>query len=250
MASSPEIGTGSGPRKPSISELVSELRDSFLSGDFDLVEEALVAREARLKAELEERKREIGSLKEGIALERLQRINAELELKRLCGENNRKCKVGVLGEKERKVVGVNGSVPLKRNGDGIGSSGGKLGMVTVIDIEDSDEDVCIIQATLDKKETTSCTVITDNEHQSSSGAFQKNLLTGLAQSTGNPKRKFSSLCELDTNIDVLNGLNSDTSSSSSSSSSSSGSFDMDNLPLTSNKKMRADATSLGFNFSQ
>ncbi|TKY47001.1 hypothetical protein E2542_SST29055 [Spatholobus suberectus] len=120
-------------------------------------------------------------------------------------------------------------------------------MVPVINIEDSDEDEYNSQATLDKKETTSCTII-DNEHQSSSGAFQKKLITGVAETNGSLKRKFASSCELDTNINVLDSLDSDTSSSSSSSSS--GPFDMDNLPVSSNKKMRADATSLGLDSSQ
>ncbi|TKY47002.1 hypothetical protein E2542_SST29056 [Spatholobus suberectus] len=166
MAPKPETEDGLGPRElksVSISKLVSELRDSFPSGEFDRVEEALVAREARLGAELEEKRREIGSLKERIDFERLERIKAELELKRVREERgderlvkndgfglddgeivvkNEKCKlesvggvesgkVGVWGEKERKVceegkrvVGINGSVPLKRNeGGGLGASG-------------------------------------------------------------------------------------------------------------------------------
>ena len=87
MARDPESETGLGPRlklsNMSIPELISELRDSFLSRDFDRVEEVLVARDARLTKELEEKKREIGSLRERIDFERLEKINAELELKRL-----------------------------------------------------------------------------------------------------------------------------------------------------------------------
>ncbi|KAK7305220.1 hypothetical protein VNO77_43122 [Canavalia gladiata] len=318
MASQPEIENGPGhwfdsddwrtrsqPNSMSISELVSELRDSFLSSDFDRVEETLVAREARLKAELEEKKKEIGSLKEKILFERLEKINAEFELKRLkqerCEEkvtNNNGFgldgkivkaeveseRVEALEEKKKlksenqrkfceegnKVIGINGcgSQHLKRNEDGVGASGidlqllqvpeaefsmnagklsarGKLGTRVVINVEDSDEDVC----NSDRKETTSCS-IRYNEHHRSSG--QKNLPTGLAEPIGILKRKFAFSRELGANINnVLNGLDSDTSSSSSSSSSSSGSLlDMDSLPLTSNKKMRGDATSHGFNSSQ
>ncbi|XP_020239675.1 uncharacterized protein LOC109818571 isoform X3 [Cajanus cajan] len=152
MAPSPETETGSGPRKlngESISELVSELRDSFLSSEFDRVEEILVAREARLEAELAEKRREIGCLKERIAFEKLERINAELELERLrqerCDEKKNGGfglgggvksndevgggKVGVLGEKERgggeegkRVVGIDGTVSVKRDGDGLVAS--------------------------------------------------------------------------------------------------------------------------------
>lgn len=281
MAPEPESVTGSGRTNSSISELVSELRDSFLSSDFDRVEEALVAREARLKAELKEKEREIASLKDRIAFEMLERINVELELKKEKEEKkknggfglgngesvkNGKCegvgevgggKVGFLGERggvevkrenenenEKKVVanGINGFV--KRNGNGFGdSAGGKLERRDVIDIVDSDEDECNSQATLDRKETPSCAII-DNDHQSSSAAFVKPLLE--AETIGNLKRKFAPLLELGTNI---NGLDSETSSSSSSSCSSSDLFDMNNLPI-SDKKTRADAASSGLNFSQ
>ncbi|KAG4920730.1 hypothetical protein AAZX31_18G077400 [Glycine max] len=301
MARDPESETGLGPRlklsNMSIPELISELRDSFLSRDFDRVEEVLVARDARLTKELEEKKREIGSLRERIDFERLEKINAELELKRLrekekgCGEklvksdnnnnnnnNNgfglgggivvkseKKCmveegvvevveggKIGVLREKERgvdglenekgkKVVGINNSVSLNRNGGGIGASGGELGLKPVIVIVDSDDE-CNSQATLNKKETTSCINIIDDEHRSSSsGAPQKNLLTGLAERIGNLKRKFVSSRELDANINALDDFDSDSSCSGSSSSSSSGPYDKD-LP-TNHKKLRADATS-------
>jgi len=133
MAPKPESETGSGLKRNgrSISELISELRDSFLSSDFDRVEQVLVAREARLQAELDEKKRENGSLREKIALERLGRINAELELKKLRQKKlvrsdngygdceivvkREKCnvegggeveggKVGALGRKERRVA--------------------------------------------------------------------------------------------------------------------------------------------------
>ncbi|KAL2322788.1 hypothetical protein Fmac_027167 [Flemingia macrophylla] len=273
MAPNPETGTGSGrmdPNSKSISELVSELRDSFQSSEFDRVEEALVAREARLKAELKEKEREIWSLKERIAFEKLERINAQLELKRLrqerCDEKKKsggfglsvdggvivksdgevgRGKVGVVGEKEsgkvgeerNRVVGNNDSVAVKGNGEGLGASGGKLEIKNVICIEDSDEDECNSQATLVRKQTTSCTII-ENDHQSSSEAFQKKLLT-RAETIGNLKRKFASTCGM--KFSGLDDLDSDTSSFSSSSSSSSGQFDIDKLP---------DATSLGLNFSR
>ncbi|KAK7371931.1 hypothetical protein VNO80_05298 [Phaseolus coccineus] len=58
----------------SISELVSVLRVAFQMKDFDEVEEELVNREAKLRAE-------IGSLREKIELERLNSIEAEERLK-------------------------------------------------------------------------------------------------------------------------------------------------------------------------
>ena len=117
---------------------------------------------------------------------------------------------------------------------------GKVG-IDVITLE-SDEDECNFQATMNQKETTSCTII-DNNHQSSPAAFQKNLLTGLTESIGSLKRKFVSSPKFDANINVLKDSDSEASSSSSSSSSSSASFDMDSLPVRNNKKTRADATS-------
>ena len=66
----------------SIPELVSELRVTFLTRDFDRVERALLASESRLNAEIEKKKRDIGSLQEKIEVERLERINVELELKK------------------------------------------------------------------------------------------------------------------------------------------------------------------------
>jgi len=137
MARNPESETGSGLRKrngTTISELISELRDSFLTSDFDRIEKVLLAREERLEAELDKKEREIGSLKEKIAIERLGRINAELELKKLRQKkvaisdtgfglgcetvvNWEKCnvdgggeveggKVGALGKKERRVAAL------------------------------------------------------------------------------------------------------------------------------------------------
>lgn len=115
---------------------------------------------------------------------------------------------------------------------------GKLAMGTVIEIEDSDEEMYDSHATLNGKETTSC-IIADNKHLVSSGAVQENLATSLDKSIGTLKRGFFTSVGFNTNINILDGLDSD--SSSSCSSSSSGSLDIDNLPLTSvtsNKKMR------------
>ncbi|XP_022643008.1 uncharacterized protein LOC106775558 isoform X2 [Vigna radiata var. radiata] len=276
MAPNPESETGSGLRKRngrSISELISELRDSFLTSDFDRVEKVLLAREERLEAELDEKEREIGFLREKMAIERLGRINAELELEKLRQEKvvrsdngfgldceivveREKCnvdgggevkggKVGALGEKERRVAALESEKErnvCEQKKEVVGISGSvslktndEAGKIDVITIG-SDED----EATLDKKET-------GNDHQSSAAAFQKNLLTGLTASIGNLKRKFVSSPKLDAN--VLKGLDSDDSSSSSSSSSSSP-FDMDSLPLPKNKKTRTDATSLRLNSLQ
>ena len=142
MARDPESETGLGPRlklsNMSIPELISELRDSFLSRDFDRVEEVLVARDARLTKELEEKKREIGSLRERIDFERLEKINAELELKRLrekekgCGEklvksdnNNNNNGFGLGGgivvKSEKKCMVEEGVVEVEE--------GGKIGVL-------------------------------------------------------------------------------------------------------------------------
>ncbi|BAT88530.1 uncharacterized protein HKW66_Vig0078770 [Vigna angularis] len=279
MAPKPESETRSGLRKrngKSISELISVLRDSFLTSDFDRIEKVLLAREERLEAELDEKEREIGALREKMAIERLGRINAELELEKLRQKKvvrsdngfgldceivvkRKKCnvdgggdvkggKVGILGKKERRVAALEsekGRNVCEQKKEVVGISlktnEGGLGASEVGKIEDviiigSDED----EATLDKIET-------GNDHQSSAAAFQKNLLTGLTASIGNLKRKFVSSPKLDAN--VLKGLDSDDSSSSSSSSSSSP-FDMDSLPLPKNKKTRTDATSLRLNSLQ
>ncbi|KAK7371935.1 hypothetical protein VNO80_05302 [Phaseolus coccineus] len=85
MAFQPKAEPGSSPRsistfnkksynEMSISELVSVLRVAFQMKDFDEVEEELVNREAKLRAE-------IGPLREKIELERLNSIEAEERLK-------------------------------------------------------------------------------------------------------------------------------------------------------------------------
>ncbi|XP_058788022.1 uncharacterized protein LOC131662298 [Vicia villosa] len=67
----------------SISELISELRDSFRQRDFDRVEETLIARETKLKAEIEANKREIGLLKEEVHFQQIEKMTVEMELKRM-----------------------------------------------------------------------------------------------------------------------------------------------------------------------
>ncbi|CAI8596706.1 unnamed protein product [Vicia faba] len=66
----------------SISELISELRDSFRQRDFDRVEETLIFRETKLKAEIEDKKREIALLSEEVHFQRLEKMSVEMELKR------------------------------------------------------------------------------------------------------------------------------------------------------------------------
>lgn len=61
-------------RNRSISQLVSKLRNSFRSSDFNRVEEALVVREARLKREHEKQRRELES-------ERVERLRVGDEVK-------------------------------------------------------------------------------------------------------------------------------------------------------------------------
>ena len=85
MAFQPKTEPGSSPRsisttrkkgysEMSISDLVSVLRVAYQTEDFDKVEEELVKREAKLRAE-------IGPLREKIELERLRSIEAEGRLK-------------------------------------------------------------------------------------------------------------------------------------------------------------------------
>jgi len=83
MAFQPKIEPGSSPRtmstkkgysEMSISDLVSVLRVAYQTEDFDHVEQELVKREAKLRAE-------IGPLREKIELERLKSIEAEERLK-------------------------------------------------------------------------------------------------------------------------------------------------------------------------
>ncbi|KAI5329125.1 hypothetical protein L3X38_028522 [Prunus dulcis] len=65
----------------SISELVSALRAASRSEDFGRVEEALAAREAKLKREIEKQRHENAVLEEMHEFERLERLKAEDELK-------------------------------------------------------------------------------------------------------------------------------------------------------------------------
>ncbi|KAF1881140.1 hypothetical protein Lal_00023173 [Lupinus albus] len=82
----PGFENGWGPLFPStnsiymsISQLISELRDSFLPTDFDRVEQALVARETKLMVENEHKKSEIRTLQQKIEFERLRRVKAETQ---------------------------------------------------------------------------------------------------------------------------------------------------------------------------
>jgi len=74
----------------SISELVSELRDTFIQSDFDVVEETLVSREAMLKAEIKEKKKEIELLEVKFEKERVEKVSVEMELKRVKDERCKK----------------------------------------------------------------------------------------------------------------------------------------------------------------
>jgi len=72
-----------------------------------------------------------------------------------------------------------------------------------------------------KIKVTNSRVIADNRQKSSLGAVQKNLATKLVE----PKKEFASSRGFVANMNILDGLDSD--SSSSSSSSCFGEFDMD-----------------------
>ncbi|KEH34007.1 hypothetical protein MTR_3g057330 [Medicago truncatula] len=159
MEQRPEIQTGSvkllGPdddwrnrsnlQNMSISELVSELRDTFIQSDFDVVEEALVSREAMLKAEIKEKKKELKLLEEKFQMERLEKVSVDMELKRVKEERCKKELVkncGVVkgelgfgrciveGMKKRKVVDLEDEkveekrrIVEQRMNDGGGGSG-------------------------------------------------------------------------------------------------------------------------------
>jgi hypothetical protein len=74
----------------SISELFSELRDTFIGGDFDLVEKTLIDREERLKKEIEEKKKELELAEERMKFEKLERVTLEFKLEKLQAEMNKK----------------------------------------------------------------------------------------------------------------------------------------------------------------
>jgi hypothetical protein len=74
----------------SISEHFSELRDTFIRGDFDLVEKTVIAREERLKKEIEEKKKELELAEERMKFEKLERVTLEFKLEKIQAEMNKK----------------------------------------------------------------------------------------------------------------------------------------------------------------
>lgn len=114
----------------SISELISELRDTFMRSDFNRVEETLVSREAMLKAEIEEKNLVIGLLQERIQFERLEKIRVELELKKVMGERGEKVVESEFGVGRSKVEvlknrGVDIGAVVKLEGEKVGILGEK-----------------------------------------------------------------------------------------------------------------------------
>ena len=102
--------------KMTISELVSELRDTFIQSDFDIVEETLISREERLKGEIDEKKNEIKLLEEKFDMVMLEKVSAEMELKRVKEERSN----GELG-----FGRCSGEVVKKRKvGNGVSCGGG------------------------------------------------------------------------------------------------------------------------------
>jgi hypothetical protein len=90
----------------SISELFSELRDTFIRGDFDLVEKTLIDREERLKKEIEEKKKELELAEERMKFEKLERVTLEFKLERLQAEMNKKVLLMKKNVTEKSVVGA------------------------------------------------------------------------------------------------------------------------------------------------
>jgi hypothetical protein len=74
----------------SISEHFYELRDTFIRGDFDLVEKTVIAREERLKKEIEEKKKELELAEERMKFEKLERVTLEFKLEKIQAEMNKK----------------------------------------------------------------------------------------------------------------------------------------------------------------
>ena len=106
-------GDCTNPKNWSISELVSKLRNAYQSKDFDLVEEILVARETKLKREIENEKKENALLTEKFQMENLDRINLEDEL-----ENQKKALEAAL-ERERKAEEAKNSKQDEKNVVGV-----------------------------------------------------------------------------------------------------------------------------------
>lgn len=88
----------------SISELISTLRTAYRTKDFDRVEEILVAREAKLKKEIENGKKQYSSLLEQCEVGKLDRICLEDEQKSKIEElKTMKEALEVSRERERKA---------------------------------------------------------------------------------------------------------------------------------------------------
>jgi len=60
----------------------------FISSDFDLVEETLIAREERLKGEIDQKNNEIKLLEEKFDMLMLEKVSAKMELKRVKEEKS------------------------------------------------------------------------------------------------------------------------------------------------------------------
>ncbi|KAK7276939.1 hypothetical protein RIF29_18088 [Crotalaria pallida] len=114
---SPPILVSTNLDEMSVSELVSLLRNAFLSDEFDGVEKVLVARDAKFKAE-------IASLQVKVEMERLSRLQAEENLKKkeqLCQEGKKvqECYENLLKEVKMKngLIDVNAFKELRDEND-------------------------------------------------------------------------------------------------------------------------------------
>ncbi|KAK2440988.1 hypothetical protein QL285_012337 [Trifolium repens] len=105
----------------SISELFSELRDTFIGGDFDLVEKTLIDREERLKKEIEEKKKELELAEERMKFEKLERVTLEFKLERLQAEINKKVSMNKNGKERGDAGAVKNH--LVTDDDGVASAG-------------------------------------------------------------------------------------------------------------------------------
>ncbi|KAK2440987.1 hypothetical protein QL285_012336 [Trifolium repens] len=85
----------------SISEHFSELRDTFIRGDFDLVEKTVITREERLKKEIEEKKKELELAEERMKFEKLERVTLEFKLEKIQAEMNKKVLLMKKNDNER-----------------------------------------------------------------------------------------------------------------------------------------------------
>ncbi|KAL4651460.1 hypothetical protein ACB092_01G161400 [Castanea dentata] len=106
-------GDCTNPKNQSISELVAKLRTAYRSQDFDRAEEILVARETKLKREIEKEKKENALLTEKLQMENLDRIYLEDEL-----ENQKKALEAAL-ERERKAEEAKNSKQDEKNVVGV-----------------------------------------------------------------------------------------------------------------------------------